>query len=589
MCTPSLTEPFLVGAYSVRLAPVKKKGGPREGQYRIYITDTRVDKGSQTRLYSPTLISAIDLLASYVQRKACLLHDDFVKSGLMKEESPLSTTKETTTKKSETRVNTEKKATDMESNATTATVQVKPATLSKVQPTLSKEQLSIIKAALSGESVFFTGSAGTGKSFVLRMLVKALKKKYAVPNSVFVTAPTGIAACNVGGITLHSFAGVGLGKGSAHFLAESILKHDAKAANWQQCKVLVIDEVSMLDGHFMDKLDVIGQRVRGEPELPFGGIQLILCGDFYQLPPVHVDNGACFAFESKVWKSAVTQAFELTQVYRQQDPVFVKCLNELRRGTLSEETTRVLLATSSNSLTDTNSEQTIIPTTLYSHNVDVDHENHARLEELSGACITYKARDTVSSKAMQRMMDKMPAPNSLQLKIGAQVILTKNISCDMGLANGTRGVVVDFQVIPTDNPYLIKSKLTASHTDTTYRVDSAYCKMPVVQFLLPHGKALKKRIGPEKWTVEDGSKVIGERMQLPLRLAWALSIHKSQGMTIGLLETNVGRCFDYGQCYVALSRAVSLEQLCVKDFDTKRVRVHPKVAKFHSTISSASS
>ena len=112
--------------------------------------------------------------------------------------------------------------------------------------------------------------------------------------------------------------------------------------------------------------------------------------------------------------------------------------------------------------------------------------------------------------------------------------------------------------------------------------------MPVIQFLLPHGKTLKKRIGPEKWTVEDGSKVIGERMQLPLRLAWALSIHKSQGMTIGLLETNVGRCFDYGQCYVALSRAVSLEHLCVKDFDTKRVRVHPKVAKFHSTISSAS-
>ena len=579
MCTPSLTEPFIVGPYSVRLAPVKKKGGPREGQYRIYITDTRCDKGSQTRLYSPTLVSAVDLLANYVQRDACLLHDDFVKSGLMKEES-LSTTKETMTKQIETNVNTHKTTNDMESNVTKATVQV--------QPTLSEEQLTIIKAALSGESVFFTGSAGTGKSFVLRMLVKALKKKYSVPHSVFVTAPTGIAACNVGGITLHSFAGVGLGKGSAHFLAESILKHDVKAANWQQCKVLVIDEVSMLDGHFMDKLDVIGRRVRDEPDLPFGGIQLILCGDFYQLPPVHVDNGACFAFESKVWKSAVTQSFELSQVYRQQDPVFVKCLNELRRGTLSEETTRVLLATSSNPLTETNSERTIIPTTLYSHNVDVDHENHARLEELSGACITYKARDTVSNKAMQRMMDKMPAPDSLQLKIGAQVILTKNIAFDMGLANGTRGVVIDFQVIPIDNPYIVKSKLAACNTDTAYRVDSPYCKMPVIQFLLPHGKTLKKRIGPEKWTVEDGSKVIGERMQLPLRLAWALSIHKSQGMTIGLLETNVGRCFDYGQCYVALSRAVSLEHLCVKDFDTKRVRVHPKVAKFHSTISSAS-
>ena len=316
---------------------------------------------------------------------------------------------------------------------------------------------------------------------------------------------------------------------------------------------------------------------------PFGGIQLVLCGDFYQLPPVGVDHSTCFAFESKVWKRAVTRTFQLTHVYRQRDPTFVQCLNDLRMGVVSDATARTLTATRNHSLTQTTEDgAAVVPTRLYSHNVNVDRENLSRLKALPGGTLTYKARDNAKTDAARRQMERLPASEVLQLKVGAQVILTKNIAVGSGLANGTRGVVVRFETMPVDCPFVQQPQPYDGQTDESYWADVAMCRYPVVRFLLANGKTYLRRIEPEKWTIEDGSTLIAERIQLPLRLAWALSIHKAQGMTIGLLETNVGRCFDYGQCYVALSRATSLETLRVQGFDARRVRVHPKVVGFHS-------
>ena len=630
---PSLTTPFALAHYHVRLAPVKKKGGPHEGQYRIYVTDTSTpDKPIQKRLYAPTLPLAVKLLATHTQHDVDALTAQFAQCGLLPGSTTSAALGEATRPETVAKqgvpsmkpavqpttvaqpvdeaptkpaaappVTTSSPAQAVASppppNPTKPSVQAPSPPKPSVQvppqptdttsappspPTLSAEQQAVIDCALTGQSLFFTGSAGTGKSFVLRTLVRALKAKHGA-SAVFVTAPTGVAACNVGGITLHSFAGVGLGKGTVKHLADVVAKHDGKAAKWNQCQVLVIDEVSMLDGHLMDKLDTVGRRARYRPDAPFGGIQLVLCGDFYQLPPVGVDRTTCFAFESQAWKRVVTRTFQLTHVYRQRDPVFVQCLNDLRTGVVSDATARTLTATRNHSLIQTTEDgAAVVPTRLYSHNVDVDRENLARLKDLPGGTLTYKARDEAQTEAARRQMERLPASEVLQLKVGAQVILTKNIAVGSGLANGTRGVVVRFETKSFDDPFVPQPTPYDGKTDESYWVDVATCRYPVVRFLLANGTTYLRRIEPETWTIEDGSTLIAGRTQLPLRLAWALSIHKAQGMTIGLLETNVGRCFDYGQCYVALSRATSLETLRVQGFDARRVRVHPKVVAFHS-------
>jgi ATP-dependent DNA helicase PIF1 len=255
--------------------------------------------------------------------------------------------------------------------------------------------------------------------------------------SVFVTAPTGIAACNVGGTTLNSFAGVGLGKETADHLAMIVCSNERTARKWRQARVLVIDEVSMLDGKLFDKLDYVARRARNEETKPFGGIQLIMCGDFYQLPPVGIDQNASFCFEAKVWPRLILPSRQLVlrKIFRQSDECFVKCLNELRCGRVSAETTRALTATKSNQLSHNRGASgsgqgaategggdgsAIEPTRLYSHNADVDRENDQRLRRLSGKTMTYEAYDT-GSAAAKRLLQNCSCPEHLKLKMGAQV------------------------------------------------------------------------------------------------------------------------------------------------------------------------
>jgi ATP-dependent DNA helicase PIF1 len=198
---------------------------------------------------------------------------------------------------------------------------------------LSAEQKHVIEMALAGKSIFFTGSAGTGKSFLLRSLIKKLQQRLG-GDSVFVTASTGIAACNIGGTTVHSFAGIGLGENTKENLAKLVCKDRRKAKKWKQAAVLIIDEVSMLDGQLLDKLDFVARRARGIDHMPFGGLQMILCGDFFQLPPVGIgqDPNKIFCFEAQVWGQLLhpSRQLILRQVFRQRDEAFVRCLNELR-------------------------------------------------------------------------------------------------------------------------------------------------------------------------------------------------------------------------------------------------------------------
>ncbi|KAG8229872.1 hypothetical protein J437_LFUL008262 [Ladona fulva] len=412
---------------------------------------------------------------------------------------------------------------------------------------LTPEQKRIVEAALSGRNIFFTGSAGTGKSFLLRKILGVLP-----PDSTVATASTGVAACQIGGITLHSFAGVGTGRAPVHQCIQQASR-PVVAQGWKRCRHLVMDEISMVDGKFFEKLERVARAVRG-CDKPFGGIQLILCGDFFQLPPVSKEYSAksrkgnnhfeeehegpaTFCFQSEAWDRCELQTFELQQVHRQKDAEFVSILQEIRLGRVSDATADKLMATQSHKL----EEGGILATRLCSHTSDADQINQSRLDALED-----------SDPQLASQLDRTtPVTSAIHLKVGAQVMLLKNLDVAKGLVNGARGVVTSF--LPGDGA-------------------------PVVRFKAK----LEIPVRTEKWVIKASGGVTLTRRQLPLRLAWAFSIHKSQGLTLDCVEMSLSRVFEAGQAYVALSRAKSLASLRVIDFSASQVRAHPDVLKFYA-------
>ena len=408
---------------------------------------------------------------------------------------------------------------------------------------LTDEQAEVLRAALSGTSLFFTGGAGTGKSFLLREIIKRLPAA-----TTFATASTGVAACHIGGVTLHYFAGIGGGERPVAELAATAMKR--RGAQWRAAKTLVIDEISMVDGALLDTLDEVARRVRGNSK-PFGGLQLILCGDFYQLPPVTKGGAAPrFAFEARCWPSVVRRCFELHKVFRQSDPEFIDALAQVRVGRCSAAAEAMLRACRGRPLPDFDG---ISATRLFTHKDDCNRLNEQRLRALPGAAVTFRARDSGRDEAaLSALRVSTPAPPELQLKVGAQVILTKTLDQEKGLVNGAAGVVV---------------KLLAS-------------KNPVVRFRA--GCELIVRVEP--FTLSSGGAVVATRQQLPLDYGWAISVHKSQGMSLARVQMSLGRAFESGQVYVALSRARSLDGLSLIDVDFSKIRANPKVVRFHERM-----
>lgn len=352
---------------------------------------------------------------------------------------------------------------------------------------LSRDQEIVRDWALEGVSLFFTGPAGTGKSFLLKEIIRSLREAKGY-DSVYVTAPTGIAACSLGGSTLHSFAGMGISQRKIEETIQAVKKNKGAKSRWRQCQVLVIDEVSMVSARFFDELEAIARAIR-DSDSPFGGIQLILSGDFFQLPPVEKQTVTGFCFQAKSWPKAVPQTFELRQVFRQgNDPPFVRLLNQLRRGEVTPESV-ALLRKCSNPVT---SDDGIQPTRLYPLKRSVEEENLKELSSLPGDPKVFHADDNAKFPSYQQQLEKScPAPSSLYLKKGAQVILLRNISVDRELVNGARGIIIDFE----DKKGL-----------------------PVVKFAC----GVTEVIGHETWDIETGGTVLARRKQIPLNLAWAL-------------------------------------------------------------------
>uniref|UniRef100_A0A8C0NQQ5 ATP-dependent DNA helicase PIF1 n=1 Tax=Canis lupus familiaris TaxID=9615 RepID=A0A8C0NQQ5_CANLF len=419
---------------------------------------------------------------------------------------------------------------------------VKRLSLPPTKPQLSEEQAAVLRVVLKGQSVFFTGSAGTGKSYLLKRILGSLP-----PTGTVATASTGVAACHIGGTTLHAFAGIGSGQAP---LAQcvALAQRPAVKQGWLNCQRLVIDEISMVEADLFDKLEAVARTVRQQNK-PFGGIQLIICGDFLQLPPVTKGSQPPkFCFQAKSWKRCVPVTLELTEVWRQADQTFISLLQAVRLGRCSDEVTRQLQATASHKV----GRDGIVATRLCTHQDDVALTNEKRLQELPGE-VHLKAMDSDPKQA--RTLDaQCPVSQILQLKLGAQVMLVKNLAVSRGLVNGARGVVVGFE---TEGRGL-----------------------PQVRFLC----GVTKVIHADRWTVQATGGQLLSRRQLPLQLAWAISIHKSQGMSLDCVEISLGRVFASGQAYVALSRARSLEGLRVLDFDPMVVRCDPRVLSFYATL-----
>jgi ATP-dependent DNA helicase PIF1 len=407
---------------------------------------------------------------------------------------------------------------------------------------LNPQQKAVVDAVLRHESVFFTGCAGTGKSYLVKTLVQRLP-----PHSTWLTAMTGIAALAIGGKTLHSQTGIGLARASADVLAQRMKPFHRQA--WRKVCVLIIDEVSMLSRELFEKLEEVARRVRSS-ERPFGGVQVVLCGDMFQLPPVSQedrdDPSRQYCFESPLWKTVIQRTVELTHVYRQADAAFVQLLSEVRHARLSAGSIEALAA-----LERPLPERAgVLPTRLFATNAEAESVNQGHLDALPGPVLRFEASDTYVRPELQDLLDKTcAAPKVLDLRVGAQVLLLKNLA--PGLVNGSRGVVTHF------------------HPATS---------MPYVRFL---GAETEVLLEHEVWEYEsrtDG--VLAARAQVPLRLAWAITIHKSQGMSLDYLEVSLDQTFETGQVYVALSRARTLDGLRVLGFHPGKVRTCPRVQAF---------
>ncbi|XP_038574268.1 ATP-dependent DNA helicase PIF1 isoform X3 [Micropterus salmoides] len=299
---------------------------------------------------------------------------------------------------------------------------------------LNKEQAAVLSAVLSGKNVFFTGSAGTGKSFLLKRIIGSLP-----PKSTFATASTGVAACHIGGTTLHNFAGIGSGSAPLEQCVE-LAQRPGVLQHWTTCRHLIIDEVSMVEAQFFDKLESVARSVRRSTE-PFGGIQLIICGDFLQLPPVSKGKeNTSFCFQARSWRKVIQLNMELTEVRRQTDQSFISLLQAVRVGRVTEEVTAKLMESAYHRI----ERDGILATRLCTHKDDVELTNENKLQQLPGSVRVFEALD--SDPALVKTIEAhSPVSRLIQLKVGAQVMLTKNLDVARGLVNGARGVVVGFE------------------------------------------------------------------------------------------------------------------------------------------------
>lgn len=395
----------------------------------------------------------------------------------------------------------------------------------------------------AGKNVFLTGGGGVGKTYLTLELIERNHE------SIAITASTGIAACAIGGMTVHAWSGMGLGPGSIESDADYYVKLYrnfgavlARAARRMGNKsMLVIDEISMLSGRVFNYLDYHLRQMYGV-DRPFGGLQLIVVGDFLQLPPVRKgrDSVSDWAFNSRAWKDAKFNMVELKEVIRQKDREFAAMLNEMRFGNLSavgamKLQERVMEAPDPS------------VTRIMTKNVDVDIWNDKQLNAIEGEYRTYTATLGGRESQQKKLLDSLLCPTNLTLKVGAKVMAVVNNTRE-GYYNGLVGYVTKMHQASVD----VKFDNGVECTVNTY-----------------------------EWKYDPDDPKTATCLQLPLKLAWAITAHKSQGCTLDKAHVNISNTFEYGQAYVALSRCTSLEGLTLTSFNAKAIKSAPEAIEFY--------
>ncbi|TAH35178.1 DUF2075 domain-containing protein [Candidatus Saccharibacteria bacterium] len=407
-------------------------------------------------------------------------------------------------------------------------------------------QAQALNIMLEGHSVFLTGAPGAGKTYVLNEFIRRAKR---TGKNVAVTASTGIAATHIGGTTIHSWSGLGIKDFLTEYDLERLSKTDKLIKRYNGADVLVIDEVSMLHGQRLNMVNQVAKLLR-KSDRPFGGMQVILVGDLFQLPPItRGSDNVDFVHLSEAWEELSPKICYLTEQHRQVGDELLDLLEAMRRGEVNE--------LHEAALQERLKEQRpgdLVVTRLYSHNMDVDSINQRHLRELEQDGKRYRMQTKGQQAKIEQLIKSVLAPEELELKVGAEVMFVAN-NFPQGYVNGTRGQVVGFN----DN-------------------------VPVVE--LSNGREV--RVEPFSWKLEEDGKARAEVAQLPLRLAWAITIHKSQGMSLDGAEIDLSRSFTPGMGYVALSRVRSMDGVYLTGINQMALTMHPLIFEFDSDLRESS-
>ena len=454
---------------------------------------------------------------------------------------------------------------------------------------LSDEQQLVINKCIRGENMFVTGSGGCGKSLIIRIIKNIYMPSRNIDDITHITdryrhieykniqvcALTGVASIllQCSAKTIHSFSGIGISTASNEQILKKIKNSGFYRKNWQTTDILIIDEVSMMSQHMFELLDFLGKNIRRNSR-PFGGIQIIMFGDFFQLPPVSKDATdnlrKNYCFQSELWFETFSPQnhIELVKIFRQSDENFKKILNQIREGKIRRNVNEFLL----NYVNRERTLEVIQPTKLYPKRSQVDHINSYEMDKLESEVYEYNISDVIDlpMTEKQRLMrntfsseqiaielnylqNNIPCEKNISIKVGSQVMCVVNLSMndETPICNGSQGIVVRFD--DKDNP--------------------------VIKFI----KGFEYTMTPYVWPSEN-IPGIGVK-QIPLILAWALTIHKSQGATMDAIEVDAGSgIFECGQTYVALSRVKSLEGLYLSAFDVTKIKVNRKVQEFYERM-----
>ena len=445
--------------------------------------------------------------------------------------------------------------------------------------TLSEEQQHILDLFTTGNNIFITGPGGSGKTFLINYIYQLAQ---IMDKNIQVCALTGCAAillkCNAK--TIHSWACIGLGTGDINTIVNKVVNNKYKRKNWSNIKVLIIDEVSMMSSKLLTILDSIAKKVKNNNS-PFGGIQVVFSGDFYQLPPIrekNVPESYMFCFENPLWEELFNHQIHLNKIFRQSDEEYCSILNQIRQGTLTKKAYNILMSRCI-TCTDDIKPTKLLPTRFSVNKINEDEmrkiesNEHTYLMEVikilpnkqefnsNTSANTNKSANTSTNmnKLSQQELElhinsyksNLLAENELKLKIGSQVMCIVNIEVDdtNPIVNGSRGIVVNIN----ENG------------------------LPVVKFKSGITRVMNYHI----WEIDDtygyGIK------QIPLILAWAITIHKSQGTTLDLAEIDIGSgIFECGQSYVALSRIKNVEGLYLSSFNPSKIKVNKKAQEYYS-------